>query len=72
MLETCKVILTFESVDETIWCNHLLYIILNENITRKDGWMILLFLFISGLNLFLSVVSLWTLYYYWHLDFLEW
>jgi len=66
------VILPFESVDETIWCNHLLYIIFNENMTRKEDLMILLFLFISALNLFLSVVSLWTLYYYWHLDFLEW
>lgn len=35
-METCKVILTFESVDETIWCNHLLYIIFNENMTRKE------------------------------------
>ena len=67
-METCKVILPFESVDELV----LLYIILNVNITRKDDLMILLFLFISVLNLFLSVVSLWTLYCYWHLDFLKW
>ena len=65
-------ILPFESVDETILCTHLLHILFDENMTRKEDLMIFLFLFISALNLFLSAVSLWTIYYYWHLDFLEW
>lgn len=45
-MATCKMILPFESVDETFWSNHLLCIIFNENMTRKEDLMMLLFLLI--------------------------
>ena len=67
---TCKMILPFESVDETT--SFTMYNFQSKYYKKRRFDDVIVPVNISGLNLFLSVVSLWTLYYYWHLDFLEW